>query len=71
MTQPTNQTEPKTIRVVRGCFECKHVHAKGSEWAYCSVSQSVNSIKTFRENSAAITPSCPRYAETKLIETKE
>lgn len=66
----------KTIRVftveVSGCFECKH--RMGTYCCHTSLSGSIFSDKradVFDENVQAITPTCPRYGETKLIEVKE
>lgn len=69
----------KTIRVfmvaVSGCDGCPSQLPDGSDGdiAKCwhNDTKPSDRIELASENWSAITPSCPRYAETKLIEGKE
>lgn len=71
----------KTIRVftvdVSGCKGCPQRidndwHGPLCNFEYRSIAASASkAAELCQQNASAITPSCPRYAESKLIEVKE
>ena len=66
----------KTIRVftveVGSCEFCpENMYSFLRDLDFCGLDHGLTRFTTLAQNSAAITPSCPRYAETKLIEVKE
>lgn len=82
MANEIKPTEPKTIRVftvdVHGCRECsRRVYDSTRGVSFCcdtyrSISDSKAASEILvQENLDELTPSCPRYAETKLIEVKD